>query len=185
MSPSGLDRIRGSEAFSARAYDDGVGNQTIGYGHMVLPGESFAGGVSERQANELFAGDVSRIVDDALDRVAAPLTQNQVDALGSFIYNVGPANFARSVLPTLNAGDFAGATAEMAQYSKGRNQRTGELTALRGLVRRRREEIALFKAPEGRTSLMPSGPQWSRTARRLLATVRYSSSTERKCCLIV
>jgi GH24 family phage-related lysozyme (muramidase) len=185
MSPSGLERIRGSEAFSARAYDDGVGNQTIGYGHMVLPGESFAGGVSERQANELFAGDVSRIVDDALDRVTVPLTQNQIDALGSFIYNVGPGNFARSVLPTLNAGDFKGATAEMAEYSKGRNQRTGELTALRGLVRRRREEIALFHAPEGKTALLPSGPKWSRMARRLLATVRYSSSAERKCCLTV
>ena len=120
-----------------------------------------------------------------MDRVTTPLTQNQVDALGSFIYNVGPGNFARSVLPALNAGDYEGATAEMAQYSKGRNQRTGELAALRGLVRRRREEIALFNAPEGSTALLPSGPQWSRVALRLLATVRHSSSLERICSLDV
>src|SRR4051794_4342684 len=35
MSDSGLARIRGSEAFSARVYDDGAGNPTIGYGHLI------------------------------------------------------------------------------------------------------------------------------------------------------
>ena len=185
MSSSGLERIRSSESFIARPYDDGVGNQTIGYGHMVLPGESFTGGISEAKGQELFATDVSRIVDPAMDRVTTPLSQNQVDALGSFIYNVGPGNFARSVLPALNAGDYAGATAEMAQYSKGRNQRTGELAALRGLERRRREEIALFNAPRGNTALLPSGPHWSRVALRLLATVRNSSSLDRICSLDV
>jgi lysozyme len=185
MSSSGLDRIRESESFIAQSYDDGVGNQTIGYGHMVLPGESFTGGISEVQGRELFAADVSRIVDPAMDRVTTPLTQNQVDALGSFIYNVGPGNFARSVLPALNAGDYAGATAEMAQYSKGRNQRTGELAALRGLVQRRREEIALFNAPAGTTALLSSGAPWSRTVGRLFATVGPSSSVERLCFLDV
>src|SRR5262245_47477251 len=37
MSDSGLARIRGSEAFMARSYDDGVGNPTIGYGHLIRP----------------------------------------------------------------------------------------------------------------------------------------------------
>ena len=98
MTLSGLERIRASESFSARSYDDGVGNQTIGYGHMVRPGESFTGAISEGKGRELFAADVSHIVDPALDRVTTPLNQNQVDALGSFIYNVGPGNFARSVI---------------------------------------------------------------------------------------
>ena len=185
MSSSGLERIRGSESFSARSYDDGVGNQTIGYGHMVRAGESFTGGISEQQGQELFAADVSRIVDPALDRVTAPLNQNQVDALGSFIYNVGPANFARSVLPTLNGGDYGSATAEMAQYSKGRNQRSGELTAMRGLVRRRQEEIALFNAPQGSTALLPSDPPWWHMAGRVLASVRHCSNVERTCSLDV
>lgn len=185
MSPSGLERIRGSESFSARSYDDGVGNRTIGYGHMVLPGESFTGGISEAAGRELFAADVSRIVDPAMDRVTTPLTQNQVDALGSFIYNVGPGNFARSVLPALNAGDYTRATSEMAQYSKGQNKRTGELAALRGLVRRRQEEIALFNAPEGTTALLPSDPHWSRVAFRLLACANRYSSPERICSLDV
>src|SRR5262245_44434184 len=101
MSPEGLARIRESEDFIARAYDDGVGNQTIGYGHMILAGETYAGGMTEPQARELFERDVSRIVNSALNQVQRPLTQNQVDALGSFIFNVGPGNFVRSVLPAL------------------------------------------------------------------------------------
>jgi GH24 family phage-related lysozyme (muramidase) len=176
MSSSGLERIRESESFSPRTYDDGVGNHTIGYGHMLRHGESFPGGITESRALELFADDVSAIADHALDQVTVPLTQNQTDALGSFIFNVGPGNFARSVLPALNAGDFERATNHMARFTQGRNQRNGELTVLRGLARRRREEIALFNAPPGTTALSSPGPYWSRVARRLLATVRHSSS---------
>jgi lysozyme len=153
MSDDGLRRIREDEAFIGRVYDDGVGNQTIGYGHLVEPGESFADGLSEPKARELLADDVSRVVNPALDRVRVPLTQNQVDALGSFIYNVGPGNFARSVLPSLNNGNLERATAQMAEFTRGKNQRTGELVTLRGLQRRRGDEIALFRAPEGSTAV--------------------------------
>jgi lysozyme len=183
MSPSGLERIRVSESFSPRTYDDGVGNRTIGYGHMLRHGESFTGGITEGRALELFADDVAAIAHRALDKVTVPLTQNQTDALGSFIFNVGPGNFARSVLPALNAGDFERATTQMARFTKGRNQRSGELTVLRGLAKRRREEIALFKAPQGTTALSALGSRWSRSARRLLATVRHSSSAEHRCSL--
>jgi lysozyme len=151
MSPDGLRRIREDEAFVARVYDDGVGNQTIGYGHALQPGESFSAGIAEPKARDLLADDVSRIVNPALDRVTVPLTQNQIDALGSFIYNVGPGNFARFVLPSLNAGDLERVTAQMADFTRGTNQRTGERVALRGLQRRRADEIALFQAREGST----------------------------------
>jgi lysozyme len=183
LSPTGLERLRVRESFRARAYDDGVGNKTIGYGHMIRRGESFAGGITEAKARELFEHDVSSIAHRALDSVTVPLTQNQVDALGSFIFNVGPGNFARSVLPALNARDFERAKTQITRFTKGRNQRSGQLKALRGLTQRRREEVALFNAPEGRTALSPPGAHWSRAARRLLATMRHSPSMEHLCSL--
>jgi len=181
MSERGLARIREDEAFVPRVYDDGVGNETIGYGHLVRPGESFPGAISEAEGRALFARDVARIVYPALERVKVPLTQNQIDALGSFIYNAGPGNFTRSVLPAINAGDFNTATAKMAQFVRGRNQRTGERETLRGLVRRRREEIALFRRPPGVTALLRRhfpGPRAGGTA---LAVRRPAPTPESRC----
>lgn len=147
MSSEGLARIREHEAFRSRIYDDGAGNRTIGYGHLVLPGETFEQGLTEGEAAELFEADVRRVVDPSLDLIEADLTQNQIDAVGSFIFNVGPRAFRRDVLDALNARDFDRATDEMAKYTRGRNQRTGELISLRGLVNRRRAEIDLFRTP--------------------------------------
>jgi lysozyme len=147
MSEGGLARLRRHEAFRAKVYDDGAANRTIGYGHMLHEGEAYPRGLSEAEARELFAKDVGEIVDPALKDLGIELNQNQIDALGSFIFNAGPGSFRRDVLPALKAKDFERAVAEMAQYTKGKNQRTGERMVLRGLVRRRREEIALFRMP--------------------------------------
>jgi GH24 family phage-related lysozyme (muramidase) len=149
MSEAGLERIREHEAFRPEVYDDGAGNRTIGYGHLLLPSESFEKGLTEGEAEELFREDVSRIVDPALQQIEVELTQPQLDALGSFIYNVGPYAFERDVLPALNAGRFKRALAEIAKYTRGRNLRTGERVVLRGLETRRRREIELFRTPEG------------------------------------
>jgi lysozyme len=141
-----LEHIREDEGFFARVYDDGVGNQTIGYGHMLQPGESFVRGLTEPKARDLLAQDVARVVNPALDAITTPLTQNQVDALSSFIYNVGPGNFRRFILPALNARNFEYVSTRMGKFVRGANQRTGERVTLRGLVRRRHDEIAQFLA---------------------------------------
>ena len=172
-SDEGIALIKRWEGLRTSAYDDNGaaagGTWTIGYGHMLRPEESFPGGITEAQARELFEKDVARIVNPALERIKVPLTQNQIDALGSFIYNVGQGNFSRSVLPELNVGDHKGVIARMREFVRGRNQRTGERITLRGLLRRRGEEVALYNAPEGSVSAGPPASDWSRAARRLLA----------------
>jgi lysozyme len=180
MSPQGLDRIRQREAFVARVYDDGVGNRTVGYGHMLRPGESFPGGLTVEQAQDLFARDVERIVSPVLDRIEVPLTQNQVDAIGSFVFNVGPGNFTRSILPNLNLGNHQGVLASMFRFITGRNQRTGERVTLRGLLKRRQEEVALYKQGSGLALLLPDD-EWSRAARRLLANGMQFLRAESAC----
>src|SRR5262249_40024794 len=47
MSDAGLAQIRQHEAFMGKPYDDGAGNETIGYGHLILEGESYSGGITE------------------------------------------------------------------------------------------------------------------------------------------
>jgi lysozyme len=147
MSDSGLARIRGSEAFSARVYDDGAGNPTIGYGHLIRPGENFSGGITQAQAEALFRQDVERVVNPALDRITIALTQNQVDALGSFIFNVGTGGFLKNILSYLNAGKLEEATNHMLQFITGRDARSGRRQVLRGLLTRRQFEVALFRNP--------------------------------------
>jgi len=147
MSDSGLARIRQSEAFKAKSYDDGVGNPTIGYGHLIRPGENFSGGITEAQAAALFRQDVERVVNPALDRITIDLTQNQVDALGSFIFNVGTGGFLKSLLSLVNAGQHELATSRMLQFIRGRDAKSGRLQVLRGLLTRRQFEVALYKNP--------------------------------------
>lgn len=75
--------------------------------------------------------------------VTAPLNQCQFDALVSFGYNVGEPQFAGSTLRRkLNAGDYEGAAKEF-----GRWVNSNGVKAVPGLVRRRREEAALFLRP--------------------------------------
>jgi len=147
MSDSGLARIRQSEAFKARSYDDGVGNATIGYGHLIRAGENFSAGITEAEAVALFRQDVERVVNPALDRITIALTQNQVDALGSFIFNVGTGGFLKNILTYLNSGDLEATTSHMLQFIKGRDASSGRRQVLRGLLTRRKFEVALFKNP--------------------------------------
>jgi len=151
MSDSGLARIRQREAFMPRPYDDGAGNLTVGYGHLIRKGENYSAGLTEAQADTLFRQDVERVVNPALDKITIDLTQNQVDALGSFIFNVGTGGFLKSLLPHVNAGENEATTSSMLKYVTGRDARTGRRRVLRGLLTRRRFEVALYKNP---TSLM-------------------------------
>jgi GH24 family phage-related lysozyme (muramidase) len=147
MSDSGLARIREREAFVAKPYDDGAGNLTVGYGHLIRQGENYSAGITEAEADTLFRQDVERVVNPALDKITIDLTQNQVDALGSFIFNVGTGGFLKSLLPHVNAGEYEATTSSMLKFITGRDVSSGRRQVLRGLVTRRRLEVALFNNP--------------------------------------
>lgn len=77
---------------------------------------------------------VSRYVDVALN-------QNQFDALCDFVYNEGEGNFCHStLLKRLNAGDFAGASAQFLVWDYANGQQSA------GLERRRKAEQTLFNS---------------------------------------
>lgn len=95
---------------------------------------------TRQRAEERFKIDLKRFEHDLNTLLGNSLTtQNQFDALMSFIYNVGAANVAKSTLLRKHiAGDYKGAAKEFARY----NRANGRVLA--GLIRRRAAEAALY-----------------------------------------
>lgn len=80
---------------------------TIGYGHLIKPGEDFSDGISETAATELLRSDIATTERAVQNNITVPLTQNQFDALVIFAYNIGNQNFANStVVKYINNPDF-------------------------------------------------------------------------------
>ncbi len=148
---AGRSIIMSFEDLRLQAYRCPAGVLTIGYGHTgpdVVKGMT----ITKLQAEALLAGDLSRFERDVASLVKAPVTDNQFAALVSFAFNVGsdidadviPEGLGDStLLKKLNAGDAAGAADEFLKWAKSGGQR------LRGLVRRRHAERALFLTPNG------------------------------------
>ena len=92
---------------------------------------------------------------DILKYVKVPLTDNQLSALVSFVYNVGIGAFASStLLRKLNARDYVGAANELLRWDKGTVN--GKKVVLRGLTIRRAKERAVFLKGDEFVSNSPS-----------------------------
>ncbi len=79
--------------------------------------------------------------------VKVPLTQNQYDALVSFVYNLGEGNFRKStLLKELNFGNYKGVADWFDDYVNVYIQKNGRKVRQKGdrLATRRTEEKELF-----------------------------------------
>jgi lysozyme len=88
ISQAGLNLIEQSEGFESRVYDDN-GKPAIGFGHDLLPGESFPDGVTQAQAQQMIVQDLELVQHILSLLVPANCTQGQWDALCDFGYNLG------------------------------------------------------------------------------------------------
>ena len=117
---------------------------TIGYGHLIKPGEDFKNGITEEQATELLRADVATAERAVQNNIVVSLTQNQYDALVIFTYNIGIKNFADStVLKYVNNRNFFStrySTLESAwmAWNKSCDRE------MSGLTKRRKAEYKLF-----------------------------------------
>ena len=140
ISDSGLTLIKAHEGLRLKAYPDpGTGGDpwTIGFGHTkgVKPGDE----IDDETATQFLRDDVAWVEDCVNENVSVDLTQNQFDALCSFVFNVGCGAFKGSTLcRLLNAGNYEGARTQFARWDKAAGN------VLPGLTRRRREEAELF-----------------------------------------
>ncbi|MBU2141568.1 MAG: lysozyme [Alphaproteobacteria bacterium] len=151
-SRQGLELIKSFEGFRARAAQLPTGIWIIGYGHTQSARRGLT--VNNTDAELILRHhDLLAIEQAIVDRVLAPLNQNEFDALVSFVFNIGVEAFIVSdVLAHLNSGDRLQAADALTFWRKG--QIEGELRVIDALVRRRAAEKAMFlEHPSGRASV--------------------------------
>lgn len=136
--------IAGFEGYSGRAYDDGVGVQTIGFGTTrhpdgapVRPGDS----VTPQRAVVMLARDADRIAQELAACIGeVPLARHEWDAYVSWAYNVGSTAACGSTLVKRlkqTPPDYAGACRELLRWTRAGGRE------LPGLVKRRQAEYRL------------------------------------------
>jgi lysozyme len=141
FSTNGLELLKKLEGFRAKPYADSGGKMTVGYGHLIVPGDGVALGdiIDPVKATELLSKDVKYAVDGVNNNVTSSITQNQFDALVIFVYNVGVTAFKNStLLKMLKAGDVKGASEQLLRWDKVNG------VSVSGLHNRRVAEQTLF-----------------------------------------
>lgn len=138
------------EGFESKPYQDSVGVWTIGYGTTRYPdGSRVKNGdpeIDEYTAENYLYDHFEHSVIPAMKRYIttyAELNQDQIDAVASWVYNLGAGNLNSStLLKKLNRSDWSGAADEFGRWVYA----GGEV--LPGLVRRRKSEAHLFRTGE-------------------------------------
>jgi len=135
ISQKGLDIIKKYEGLRLSAYKPVPTEKywTIGYGHYgadVREGMS----ITEAQAEAYLKADCASAV-KAVNSIGKNFTQNQFDALVSFTYNCGAGNL-RTLCKNRTIEEIG---EKIPLYNKAGGK------VLKGLVRRRAEEQALYK----------------------------------------
>lgn len=95
--------LKNEEGYRQFPYDDPGGHDagdadTVGFGHLILPGEDFSNGLTIAQAEALLEKDLIQFEDAVNQTMKVPLKQNQFDALVSYAWNIGAPRFRTSTL---------------------------------------------------------------------------------------
>jgi lysozyme len=149
ISNRGLQLIKDFEGFYAKPYLDPVNVITIGYGVIKYPDGKRVTmtdkAITEKQASDMLQTLIDKTYAPAVNRqVKVQLTQNQIDALISFTYNLGETNLSQStLLKKINANPCDPTIAnEFAKWVNAGGKK------LNGLVRRRKAESDLYFSKE-------------------------------------
>lgn len=115
LSYAGIDALETREGVRTKAYKDTKGIWTIGVGHTGP--EVFSGLVwTLDKVSDVFMKDVQWAV-ATVNTIQKPLTQNQFDALVSFVFNIGATAFNNSTMKRmLNKGDIGGAAEQFDRW---------------------------------------------------------------------
>lgn len=145
ISDKGLDLIKEFEGYSSTPYLDSVGIPTIGYGFTYwLDGRKVK--MSDMPINEMQANMMLREIfkRDFEKYIPSNVNQNQFDAMGSLIWNIGVTNFLKSTLRMKvrsNPNDLT-IRDEFMKWNKARVKT--KLVELKGLTNRRKKEADLY-----------------------------------------
>lgn len=133
----GIELIKHFEGCELEAYKCAAGVWTIGYGHIkgVTPDSV----ITQEQAEQMLVEELNEYEGYINNMVTMPLSQNQFDALVSWVYNLGGGNLkASTLLKVVNSGEFNGVPEQIMRWNKAGGK------VLEGLTRRRQAEADLF-----------------------------------------
>jgi lysozyme len=137
---AGLNLVKSSEGFRPCKYQDPAGYWTIGYGHLIQPGQSFTC-ITEQEATRLLLSDLGVAEQCVSSSVHVYLNDNQFSALVDFTFNLGCGAFQGStLLKDINAGNFGAVCGQLKLWVYGGGR------VLPGLVTRRNAECQLFNS---------------------------------------
>lgn len=141
ISEEGKNLIKKFEGCELEAYKCAAGVWTIGYGHIKTAVEGMK--IDQATANELFDEEMGEYETYVNTAVTVPLSQNQFDALVSWVFNLGNGNLnASTMLKVINSGDHAGVPAQIKRWNKAGGK------VLEGLIRRREAEALLYEGKD-------------------------------------
>ena len=141
ISQEGLSLIKKFEGCELEAYKCAAGVLTIGYGSTkgVKKGDT----ITQEEADKLLLHEMEEYEGYVNKLVEVNLSQNQFDALVSWVFNLGPANLkASTLLKVLNSKDYEGVPAQIQRWNKAGGK------VLEGLIRRRNAEALLFEGKD-------------------------------------
>ncbi len=137
LSDKGLKFIAKHEGFKGKEYSDIYGNTTVGYGHLVKPGEDFSKGISKKDALKLLSADTKDAESFVNKHLDLYVSQNKFDALVDTAFNSPRA--ARILINKVN-------NEEPLWGETFRNTLPHGYNSPPGLLRRRDDEANLYLA---------------------------------------
>lgn len=124
-------------------YNDIAGIKTVGYGHVILPGDKFDYPLLPAEAYSLLKKTMAKFQREINSLVRISTSQNQFDALASITYNIGPAALKSStLLKRVNARRHTDVPSCFLMWNKARVG--GVLQPVKGLTLRRQQEADLY-----------------------------------------
>jgi lysozyme len=132
--------IKEREGLRLVAYPDSKG-YAVGYGQTgpdIVKGTT----ITVDQAEAYLRGHVTSLEERISALIKHEITQNQFDAIVSFVYNVGLGNFKSStMLKLINEGKANEAGSELLKWTRVKG------TFSPGLLVRRKKELELYNTP--------------------------------------
>jgi type VI secretion system secreted protein VgrG len=157
LGPEGVALLKAVETLRLQAYDDQtskditawVAGATIGYGHLIPAKQwvTYKAGITETQADALFAADLAPFETAVRDSITVGLQQYQFDALVIFAFNIGQGGFKGSaVVKLINDPKATTGHASLEAAWKSWNKSQGKV--MKGLDNRRAAEWRIYTSAD-------------------------------------
>lgn len=153
LGPEGVALLKAVETLRLKPYDDQTGQETtqwvagatIGYGHLIPARQwnTYKKGITEAQADSLFAADLAPFEQVVRDSITVGLQQYEFDALVILAFNIGAPGFkGSSVVKLINEPTASTGHADLETAWKAWNKSQGKV--MKGLDNRRAAEWRIY-----------------------------------------